>query len=298
MATPEWRISGEYFEACSCDSVSGCSASSPIWSRCDSSWRARAPTPRSLRAGRRARSDGHWRQSRRGSPRPRSARSPADAVPRQARRAESFPAFGGEEDVMLTPNDERLRVTPPEECLPGGVEGDVRPVIVERVKLCRAGERSIEPEVHVPVECVVLATCQPCLTVPAPAQDDAGSACAREVASHPRAHHGGRGQRRERPDRLRNFQDKFARFNEPWRPKVIAEMNDYQFKVVRLQGDFIWHDHKETDVHPGGGRSEDRFSRWRGPCVDRRDVRGAQGRRAQALRRAGGQGTNYLPVPK
>ena len=44
-----------------------------------------------------------------------------------------------------------------------------------------------------------------------------------------------------------NFQDKFARFNEPWRPKVIAEMNDYQFKVVRLQGDFIWHDHKETD---------------------------------------------------
>src|SRR5215472_14752574 len=29
--------------------------------------------------------------------------------------------------------------------------------------------------------------------------------------------------------------------------KVIAEMNDYQFKVVRLQGDFIWHDHKDTD---------------------------------------------------
>jgi mannose-6-phosphate isomerase-like protein (cupin superfamily) len=44
-----------------------------------------------------------------------------------------------------------------------------------------------------------------------------------------------------------NFQDKFARFNEPWQPKVIAEMNEYQFKVVRLQGDFIWHDHKETD---------------------------------------------------
>jgi mannose-6-phosphate isomerase-like protein (cupin superfamily) len=28
---------------------------------------------------------------------------------------------------------------------------------------------------------------------------------------------------------------------------VIAEMNDYQFKVVKLQGDFIWHDHKDTD---------------------------------------------------
>jgi hypothetical protein len=32
-----------------------------------------------------------------------------------------------------------------------------------------------------------------------------------------------------------------------WKPKVIAEMNDYQFKVVRLQGDFVWHDHKDTD---------------------------------------------------
>lgn len=44
-----------------------------------------------------------------------------------------------------------------------------------------------------------------------------------------------------------NFQEKFGRFNEQWLPKVVAEMNDYQFKVVKLQGDFIWHDHKETD---------------------------------------------------
>ena len=29
--------------------------------------------------------------------------------------------------------------------------------------------------------------------------------------------------------------------------KVIAEMNDYQFKIVKLEGDFIWHDHKDTD---------------------------------------------------
>jgi len=40
---------------------------------------------------------------------------------------------------------------------------------------------------------------------------------------------------------------KFKLFDEQWQPKVIAEMNDYQFKVVRLQGDFIWHDHKDTD---------------------------------------------------
>ncbi|HEX3249937.1 MAG TPA: cupin domain-containing protein [Pyrinomonadaceae bacterium] len=44
-----------------------------------------------------------------------------------------------------------------------------------------------------------------------------------------------------------NFKRKFALFSEQWQPKVIAEMNEYQFKVVKLQGDFIWHDHKETD---------------------------------------------------
>src|SRR5207249_2021032 len=44
-----------------------------------------------------------------------------------------------------------------------------------------------------------------------------------------------------------NFRQKFGLFMEQWQPKVIAEMNDYQFKVVKLQGDFIWHDHKDTD---------------------------------------------------
>jgi mannose-6-phosphate isomerase-like protein (cupin superfamily) len=44
-----------------------------------------------------------------------------------------------------------------------------------------------------------------------------------------------------------NFQEKLGLFREQWRPKVIAEMNDHQFKVVKLQGDFIWHDHKDTD---------------------------------------------------
>ena len=36
-----------------------------------------------------------------------------------------------------------------------------------------------------------------------------------------------------------NFQQKFSLFTEQWKPKVVAEMNDYQFKVVRLEGDFI-----------------------------------------------------------
>jgi mannose-6-phosphate isomerase-like protein (cupin superfamily) len=44
-----------------------------------------------------------------------------------------------------------------------------------------------------------------------------------------------------------NLQRKFSLFDEQWKPRVVAEMNDYQFKVVKLQGDFIWHDHKDTD---------------------------------------------------
>jgi mannose-6-phosphate isomerase-like protein (cupin superfamily) len=44
-----------------------------------------------------------------------------------------------------------------------------------------------------------------------------------------------------------NLAHKFGLFDEQWQPKVIAQMNDYQFKVVKLQGDFIWHDHQHTD---------------------------------------------------
>jgi mannose-6-phosphate isomerase-like protein (cupin superfamily) len=44
-----------------------------------------------------------------------------------------------------------------------------------------------------------------------------------------------------------NFGKKFTLFDEQWQPKVVAEMNDYQFKIVKLQGDFVWHDHKNTD---------------------------------------------------
>lgn len=44
-----------------------------------------------------------------------------------------------------------------------------------------------------------------------------------------------------------NLQQKLGLFTERWQPKVIAEMNDYQFKVVKLQGDFVWHSHRDTD---------------------------------------------------
>src|SRR5947209_6316118 len=44
-----------------------------------------------------------------------------------------------------------------------------------------------------------------------------------------------------------NFTQKLGLFSEHWQPKVIAELNDYQFKIVKLEGDFVWHDHADTD---------------------------------------------------
>lgn len=44
-----------------------------------------------------------------------------------------------------------------------------------------------------------------------------------------------------------NFAQKLAQFSDQWQPRVIAELNGYQFKIVRIEGDFIWHDHPETD---------------------------------------------------
>jgi mannose-6-phosphate isomerase-like protein (cupin superfamily) len=44
-----------------------------------------------------------------------------------------------------------------------------------------------------------------------------------------------------------NLQEKFALFKDQWSPKTIAQMNDYQFKIAKIQGEFIWHSHPETD---------------------------------------------------
>ena len=48
-------------------------------------------------------------------------------------------------------------------------------------------------------------------------------------------------------DHAINLRDKLARFTEHWSPRVIAEMNDYQFNLVKLQGEFVWHAHADTD---------------------------------------------------
>ncbi|WP_188943602.1 cupin domain-containing protein [Virgibacillus salexigens] len=44
-----------------------------------------------------------------------------------------------------------------------------------------------------------------------------------------------------------NLREKLSKFSDHWSPKIISEINDYQFKLVKIQGDFVWHDHKHTD---------------------------------------------------
>ena len=44
-----------------------------------------------------------------------------------------------------------------------------------------------------------------------------------------------------------NFKEKFSRFSEHWQPKVIANLNDYEIKLVKIKDDFVWHNHEETD---------------------------------------------------
>lgn len=44
-----------------------------------------------------------------------------------------------------------------------------------------------------------------------------------------------------------NFREKLSMFTEHWSPKIIAQMNDYHFKIVKVQGEFVWHHHSETD---------------------------------------------------
>ncbi len=44
-----------------------------------------------------------------------------------------------------------------------------------------------------------------------------------------------------------NLEERLSRVNDLWSPKVVARLNDYEIKVVRLEGEFVWHSHDETD---------------------------------------------------
>lgn len=44
-----------------------------------------------------------------------------------------------------------------------------------------------------------------------------------------------------------NLRDKLRLFSDHWSPRVVAEMNDYQFKLAKFEGEFVWHRHADTD---------------------------------------------------
>jgi mannose-6-phosphate isomerase-like protein (cupin superfamily) len=44
-----------------------------------------------------------------------------------------------------------------------------------------------------------------------------------------------------------NLPDKFSLFSEHWSPRIVAQMNDYHLKLVKIQGEFVWHSHADTD---------------------------------------------------
>jgi mannose-6-phosphate isomerase-like protein (cupin superfamily) len=44
-----------------------------------------------------------------------------------------------------------------------------------------------------------------------------------------------------------NFNEKLSKFSDHWAPKIIAQMNNHHFKIVKFQGEFVWHSHDDTD---------------------------------------------------
>ena len=44
-----------------------------------------------------------------------------------------------------------------------------------------------------------------------------------------------------------NLAEKLAQFSEHWAPRTVAQLNDYDIMVVKVQGEFVWHSHADTD---------------------------------------------------
>jgi len=44
-----------------------------------------------------------------------------------------------------------------------------------------------------------------------------------------------------------NIREKLARFQDQWSPKIVGELNGQQVKLVKFQGEFLWHHHEHED---------------------------------------------------
>jgi len=57
-----------------------------------------------------------------------------------------------------------------------------------------------------------------------------------------------------------SLSEKFAKIDEPWSPRIVADLNGQQVKLVKILGEFVWHHHDEADelflVHRGRFRME------------------------------------------
>ena len=49
------------------------------------------------------------------------------------------------------------------------------------------------------------------------------------------------------PNEPIDLAEKLATLAEHWSPKIVARLNDYEIKVVKIQGEFVWHTHEDTD---------------------------------------------------
>ena len=79
----------------------------------------------------------------------------------------------------------------------------------------------------------------------APSHSDQKRCAGREIARTPALYDHGRLVTMARE--VVDIASKLSVFSQHWSPKVVARLNDYEIKVVKLQGEFVWHTHEETD---------------------------------------------------
>ena len=82
-----------------------------------------------------------------------------------------------------------------------------------------------------------------------------------------------------------HLKEKLSKFSEHWSPKIIAQMNDYHFKVVKFRGDFVWHQHQDTDevFFVLDGKMSIQFRDGKVNLATRRTLRCPQGIGAQTV---------------
>jgi mannose-6-phosphate isomerase-like protein (cupin superfamily) len=50
-----------------------------------------------------------------------------------------------------------------------------------------------------------------------------------------------------RPDAVVSLAGKLAAFSDRWSPRIVGQMNDLHIKLAKVEGEFVWHDHEDTD---------------------------------------------------